>query len=155
MSSLIAAIAIAVSSPAFGATPTKTSGEVTDDVLVFSCGSFDVRDNLYFTWRGTEHYDAAGDLIRLVEEVSGVDRLYNPLNDKSVSGTYHNSHTLDLANGFVTQSGLVFRIIVPGIGALFLDVGKYVIDFDHGLTLLAGRHDYFEGNLTGICAYLA
>jgi hypothetical protein len=152
---LLVIIAIVVASPAGAVPPTKTSGNVTDDVFAFSCGSFDVRDDFEFSWQGTEHYDRDGNLIRVVEQISGVDRLYNPLNGKSVSGTYYNSETVDLANGDVSQNGSIFRIIVPGSGALFIDVGKYVIDFDEGLTFLAGRHDFFDEDFAEICAYLA
>ena len=152
---LLGIVAIVGASPAGALAPTKISGHETNDVFAFSCGSFDVRDDLEFTFRGTEHYDRAGNLIRIVEQISGVDRLYNPLNGKSVSGTYDNSETVDLANGDVTQNGQIFRIIIPGRGPLFIDVGKYVFDFEEGLTFLAGRHDFFDENFTAICAYLA
>jgi hypothetical protein len=55
----------------------------------------------------------------------------------------------------VTQNGSIFRIVVPGSGPIFLDVGKFVIDFDEGLTLLAGNHDLFDEDFSEICAYLA
>jgi len=148
-------VALAGPSPAGALPPTKISGHVTNDVFAFSCGSFDVRDDLEFTFRGTEHYDRAGNLIRVVEQISGVDRLYNPLNGKSVSGTYNNSETVDLAGGDATQNGHIFRVIIPGRGPLLIDVGKYIIDFEDGLTFLAGRHDFFDENFAEICAYLA
>jgi hypothetical protein len=64
----------------------------------FSCSTFDVYDNSEFSWHGTRHFDSDGNLLRIVEQISGVDTLYDPLNGKSVSGTYYNSETLDFAN---------------------------------------------------------
>jgi hypothetical protein len=151
----VVVIAVAMASPAVAAIPTRVSGHTSFDAFAFSCGSFDVWDDSEFSWHGTRHFGSDGEVLFRVEQISGVDRLYNPLNDKSVSGTYHNSETLDLANGDVSQNGSIFRIVVPGSGPIFLDVGRYLIDFDEGLTLLAGHHDFFNGDFSAICAYLA
>jgi hypothetical protein len=152
---LLVLIAIVMASPAGAAPPTKISGHATGDAFAFSCEAFDVRDDFEFSWHGTEHYDRDGNLIRVVERLWGVDRLYNEDNGKSVSGAFNNSETIDLVNGTATQNGSTFRIIVPGQGALFIDVGKYIIDFEEGLTFLAGRHDAFDEDFDAICAYLA
>jgi hypothetical protein len=43
----------------------------------------------------------------------------------------------------VTQNGTLGRITVPGEGAFFFDVGKYLIDFEGGLVFLEGSHHAF------------
>ena len=40
----------------------------------------------------------------------------------------------------MTQNGTLGRITVPGEGAFFFDVGKYIIDFEEDLVFLAGSH---------------
>jgi len=155
---LFSAVAIALFgtlSPAGASAPTTTSGDETVDTFAFSCGTFDVWDYIEFSWSGTEHYDADGNLIRVEERVYGFDRLYNKTTGESVEGTYSNHETVDLANGDVTQNGQIFRIVIPGAGAIFLDVGKFVITFGEGLTFLAGHHDFFDEQVEAICAYLA
>jgi len=66
-----------------------------------------------------------------------------------------NSEVVDLVNGGITENGSTFKIIVPGAGAVFLDVGKFIIDFENGLEFLAGRHDFFDGDVAALCAVLA
>ena len=136
--------------------PVETSGsEFGDEPIGVDCGTFEVWDDFELHWRGVEFYDDEGNLVRVVEHIWGVDRLYNPENGKSVSGTFNNSETVDLVNGRITENGSIFRIILPGSGAVFLDVGKFIISFETGLEFLAGRHDYFDGDTAALCAALA
>ena len=51
-----------------------------------------------------------------------------------MTGTINSGETVDFVNGTVTQNGTVGRITVPGEGAFFFDVGKYIIDFEKGLS---------------------
>jgi hypothetical protein len=45
---------------------------------------------------------------------------------------------------------------VPGSGAVFLDVGRVIFDFDEvRLVFLAGQHQFFEGDVEGLCAALS
>jgi hypothetical protein len=36
---------------------------------------------------------------------------------------------------------------VPGSGAVFVDVGRFVFDFEDGLVFLKGMHPFFEGDV--------
>ena len=135
--------------------PVGTSGTDSSNEPVLDCGTFTVWDQFEFSWNGREIFDKEGNLIRVVERVWGTDHLYNPTNGKSVEGTVTANEVVDLVDGQITENGSVFRIIVPGMGAVFVDIGKFVIDFDDGLIFLAGRHDFFDGDSAALCALLA
>jgi hypothetical protein len=141
---------------AWAVPPVQIAGSIQGNDPIADCGSFEVWDEFTLSWRGTEHYDQDGNIVRVVEHVWGVDRLYNPDNGKSLDpATFNQGEAVDLVEGQVKVSGVVFRITVPGSGAVFLDVGRYIIDFDEGLVFLAGQHQFFEGDLDGLCAALS
>lgn len=146
---------LAPASSAMAGPPVTTSGSEAGDVFLADCGSFDLRDSFTFTWKGKEFYDADGNLTRVVMHVGGSDTFYNSVTGESVTGTINSGETLDLVDGTVTQNGTIGRITVPGEGAFFFDVGKYIIDFEDGLTFLAGRHHaFFEEDYTRLCDLL-
>ena len=150
------AAALASAPPGMAAPPVTTSGVFTDDAFVADCGAFDLRDRFVFDWKGKEFYDEDGNLTRVVEHVGGSDTFYNSVTGESVTGTINSGETLDFVNGTVTQSGTIGRITIPGEGAFFFDVGKYIIDFEDGLIFLAGRHHaFFEGDYSRLCELLA
>jgi|GEM_PF-2494402 hypothetical protein len=147
---------IAAASGANAGVPLNTTGSVDDDVFVANCGAFDVRDHLRLESRGKIFLDRAGNPARIVQQVSGSDTFYNSVSGKSVTGTINSGEIVNLIDGTVTQSGSVGRITVPGLGVVFFDVGKFIIDFDSGLVFLAGHHhDFFEGNFAPLCALLS
>jgi hypothetical protein len=93
--------------------------------------------------------------VRIVEQVSGTDTFYNSVTGESVTGTINAGEIVDLVDGTVTESGTVGRITVPGLGVVFFDVGKFIIDFDEGLVFLAGHHHaFFEEYYAQLCALL-
>ena len=93
--------------------------------------------------------------MRIVEHVSGTDTFYNSVTGESVTGTINAGETVNFVDGTVTENGTVGRITVPGLGVVFFDVGKFIIDFDEGLVFLAGRHHaFFEEDYAPLCALL-
>ena len=44
------------------------------------------------------------------------------------SGSFPLSETVDVVENQVKVGGVIFRITVPGSGAVFLDVGRFIID---------------------------
>jgi hypothetical protein len=132
------------------------SGSFSGDDPIADCGTFEVRDEFTLNFRGIERYDREGNLVQVVEHIFGVDRLYNSVTGKSLKpASFNQGETVDIVEGQVKVSGVIFRITVPGSGAVFLDVGRFIIDFDEGLVFLAGQHQFFEGDLDGLCAALS
>ena len=150
------AVMLAVSAAASAAPPVTTAGTETDDVFLADCGAFDLRDRVAFEWNGKMFFDDEGQLTRIVEHVGGSDTFYNSVTGKSVTGTINSGETVDFVKGTVTQNGAVGRISVPGEGAFFFDVGKFIIDFEEGLVFLAGSHHaFFEEDYSRLCELLA
>lgn len=140
---------------ASAAKPVATSGSDSGNMMVADCGTFEVWDEYELFWSGYVHFDREGNPVRIVQHVWGSDRLYNSVTGKSFSGTINSGEIVDLVEGQAIQSGTIFRIVVPGSGAVFLDVGRYVFDFEDGLVFLKGRHQFFEGDFEGLCAALS
>ena len=150
------AFAVVVSTtPAAAVQPVPVQGTVSDNVPVVDCGAFQVSDEYTTSWSGHLLFDRAGNPVRIVEHLWGSDRLYNPVNGSSVSDTINASEIVDIANGQAIEAGQDFRVLVPGVGALFLDIGRFVIDFNDGLVFLKGRHQFFGGDVGALCAALS
>jgi len=150
------AVMLVISPAASADLPEHISGTVTDDAFLADCGDFDLRDSFTFEFEGTVFSDADGNVTRVVEHVGGSDTFYNSVTGESVTGTINSGETVDLVNGTVTQNGTIGRITVPGEGAFFFDVGKFIIDFEEGLVFLAGSHHaFFEEDYDRLCELLA
>lgn len=149
------AVMLAVSAAASAGPPVTTSGTEADDVFIADCGAFDLRDRFTFEWNGKRFFDDEGNLNRIVEHVGGSDTFYNSVTGKSVTGTINSGETVDFVNGTVTQNGTIGRITVPGEGAFFFDVGKFILDFEDGLVFLAASHHaFFEEDYARLCELL-
>jgi hypothetical protein len=150
------AVMLVISPAASADRPVHISGFVEDDVFQADCGDFDLRDHFTFDFNGTVFSDDDGNVTRVVEHVGGSDTFYNSVTGESVTGTINSGEILDFVKGTVTQNGTVGRITVPGEGAFFFDVGKFIIDFEEGLVFLAGSHHaFFEGDYDRLCELLA
>jgi hypothetical protein len=154
---VLAAVVVLLTASAAGAdTPVHFTDFEEDDVFLTDCGDFDLRDHFTFDADVTVFTNDAGDPTRIVEHVGGSDTFYNSVTGESVTGTINAGEIVDLVGGTVTESGSVGRITVPGLGVVFFDVGKFVIDFDQGLVFLAGSHHaYFEEDYAALCELLA
>ena len=149
------AVMLAISPAASADTPVTISSTGAGDVFLADCGDFDLRDRFTFEENGKMFFDDEGNLTRIVEHVGGSDTFYNSVTGESVTGTINSGETVDFVNGTVTQNGTIGRITVPGEGAFFFDVGKYIVDFENGLVFLAGSHHaFFEEDYSRLCELL-
>ena len=147
---------IAGATGAHAGVPLTVEESAEGDEFLTDCGDFDLRDHFTFEIHGKVFLDDAGNPVRIVEQVSGTDTFYNSVTGESVTGTINAGETVDLVDGTVTENGTIGRITVPGLGVVFFDVGKFIIDFDEGLVFLAGRHHaFFEEDYAQLCALLS
>ena len=137
--------------------PPEVVGPIHDEgtTPIASCGTFDIVDNFNLNFTLRFMVDKTGTQIRLVEEVWGVDTLTNSVTGKSFPGPYHNNTFVDFRTGTAMLTGVIFRVNLPSVGALFFDVGRIVIAEDGTVIASAGRHDFFDGNLDALCAALS
>lgn len=99
------------------------------------------------------HFDAQGD-IEWVNVTTSDYRITmtNPANGISL-WTPSPEHIIETAFD-TTNSGLVFRFVLPGVGLLTLDAG--LVNFaNSGEVTVSGPHMILEGDVTPLCEALA
>ena len=146
---------LGIAPSAWAVPPTRFSDSDAGTFPIVNCGSFQVFDQSTLNLRGTEHYNSSGNPIRLDFHVWGTDRFFNPTNGKSFSGSFSQRASVDLVSGQEAVSGIAFRIVVPGSGAVLLDVGRVVFDPDNNVMFVAGPHQLLEGDVAEVCAALS
>ncbi len=120
------------------------------------CGQFDLYDDWVLEWQGKEFLDEDGNVTRVVEHVWGSDTFRNSETGETLTGTISAGEIVDLEAGTVTESGTIGRITVAGVGVVFFDVGKFIIEFGEGVVFLAGRHHaFFEEDYGALCDALS
>ena len=122
--------------------------------MVTDCGSFQVIDYFVGDWTRTLFYDEAGNLDYYRVQLSGTDTLTNSVTGKAYSGYAHAVTTRDLVEGTRTDAGIYWHITVPGMGAVFLDVGRIVFQGRGNVIFEAGPHQEIDGDFTALCAAL-
>lgn len=146
--------AIAGATPA-QAQPIPTAGSASGDTFIADCSAFQVFDQYVTNWSGIIKTDSSGAPIGVVQRLWGSDRLYNSVTGKSVSDTVHSGEQVDFIAGTATGTGNTFRVVLPGLGTVFVDVGRIVIDFSSGPEFAAGQHQYFGLDFAQLCAVLS
>jgi len=123
------------------------------DVLV-DCGSFQVLDVYEQTEIFRWFYDQEGNLVQVVGQNWGTDTFTNSVTGKAYPMSFHNNIFFDYspAPRRTANIGVIYRLIVPGAGAVFLDVGRLVFQRGSGLIFQAGPHQLFDGDFESLCA---
>ena len=89
------------------------------------------------------------------EQVSETDTFTNSVTGKALPTRFHNAVHIDPNTGLGANTGVIFRLTVPGSGAVFLDVGRIVTNQAGDIvTFQAGPHQFFSGDLAGLCGAL-
>jgi hypothetical protein len=91
--------------------------------------------------RVTTFFDKAGAPVRAQIKVDAGGAVTNPETGESMASPIHQTIIEDLVEGTVTQVGLVFKATVPGVGVVFHDVGRVVVDAEDNVIFEAGPHD--------------
>ena len=103
-------------------------------------------------------FDKAGNLVKGVEEVSGTDTFINATTGQELTGRFRNNVLIDFTSEppLGANTGIIFKVTVPGSGAVFLDVGRIVTDRSGEIiTFQKGPHQFYDGDFAGLCAALA
>jgi len=149
--------ALAPASPAFAAAPVvegPTHAEGTSEIA--DCGSFTILDQFSTDFTLRLFFDRDGTLVRLEEQVSGTDTFVNSETGEAIPTSFHNAVHIDPDAGLGANTGVVFRVTLPGSGAVFLDVGRIVTNQAGTIVAFeAGPHQFFGGDFAGLCEALA
>jgi hypothetical protein len=118
-------------------------------------GSFKVLDRYSIDFTFRNFYDKNGNPVKVQEKVSGTDTFINSVTGKAYSGRIHHTVHIDPATGLGATTGVIYKLTVPGSGAVFVDVDRIVTN-EAGdiITFQAGKHQFFSGDFAGLCRAL-
>jgi len=150
-------LALAVAPPVASASaPVHDEGSESGFVFVTDCGDFEIWDDYETNWSSKVFHDDEGSTTRVVEHVWGSDTFVNTTSGESVSGTFNNGEIVDLTEPTVTQNGSNGLITLPGVGLVFVDVGRYVLNIDtFEFTFVKGKHGFIDEDYTRLCEVLS
>ena len=152
----IAAMTCSVATWADRSTQSPISEQVTGQ-WVTDCGDFLVLEDYRIEGFQRSYFREDGSLSRVFGHVSYPDSVFYNAADPSywVPGkptTNSNWVYFDESGNPISQArmGASLRIILPGYGPVYVDVGRWVFDTTLGeFVFMAGQHDHFEGLLQG------
>jgi hypothetical protein len=125
---------------------------------LIDCGTFMVHDRFELTYTLRLRFDKEGNLVKGVEQVSGTDTFINATTGKEIAAPFHNNVLIDFTSDppLGATAGVIYKVTVPGAGAVFLDVGRIVTDQSGEIIAFqAGPHQFFDGEVDALCAALA
>ena len=158
------ALLLAVSALAFPAagfsTPPVTETMPIDETFVLPAGtegnpcSFDLTYHNEGTFILTTHFDSAGNPVRIFARSSPGHFLETYVaNGKQITARSTAAAHLDLATNTLVGTGNQRHFIVPGVGIVFAQAGRFVIDFPDGGIISVSGLDIPQGE--EFCAALA
>lgn len=126
-------------------------------VEIYDCGSFQLLDVYELNYTEKLFLDEQGNRVRLLEHVWGIDTLTNSVTGKAYPMSYSNNVIVDFTTTPPTgaNAGIIFRLIIPGQGAVALDVGRIVVDRGGNVYFQAGPHQFVDGDLEILCEVLS
>jgi hypothetical protein len=161
--SLAAVVAVALSLGAVSATTAASTTHrfVPVDVSFSDAGlcGFQLDFRIEGTLQVTDFFDASGTLYKQISTGASLFTITNPANGKTARTTQSFNQTITFTpEGFidtVTESGLVFNFVLPGVGTVFMDVGTLRIDSGGNILFVHGPHQGLAGDIAGFCNALA
>jgi hypothetical protein len=154
---VLGSLAVSLGAPTATASgPVMDSGSISGFVFVTDCGDFEIWDDFETFFSAKVFLDAEGSASRVVEHIWGSDTFVNTTTGASVSGTFNNGEIVDLSESSVNQNGTNGLITLPGVGLVFIDVGRYVFNFETSeFTFLSGKHGFIDEDYTKLCEVLS
>ena len=148
---------------ALASVPAAAAGEpvfegpftVAGEAVLADCGGFLVLDRYALTFRVARHFDLNGAEVRVIEHVVATDTLVNSATGAAYTTTARSTAVIDPQGDRAAFTGVIYRLAVPGAGAVFLDAGRVVVDRDGAIHFQAGPHQLYSGDVAGLCAALA
>jgi hypothetical protein len=123
--------------------------------FIGSCGGFDMVDHFSIDSTLRLFFDRAGNLVSGVESVQGVDTFVNSVTGASISGRFANSVLIDFTTGLGASAGIGFKLVVPGTGPVFMEIGRLISNRDGSIvTFQAGPSQFTDGDFAAVCQAL-
>lgn len=123
--------------------------------MIADCGDLLVLDRHALTYRVARHFDLNGAKVRVIEHVVAADTLVNSATGVGYTTTARSTAVIDPQRDRAVFTGVIYRLAIPGAGAVFLDVGRVTADRQGNVSFQAGPHQFYDGDVAGLCAALA
>ena len=121
---------LVLASPAFALKPVVVFDyEGPDDLFIVDCGDYEVRTSSWAKITVTDYFDQDGNFVREHWQFHIFDEIYynSAVPDIYISnqgaGNGENVSQWYYADGTMMEAGMPFRIMLPGIGKLFMMAG--------------------------------
>jgi hypothetical protein len=146
-------VSLAAASSAAASKPVVEEEHSAATVPIWDCGDFQILDRFVLDGTLRYFYDKEGKLEKIIKVFSGTDTFINSETGKEIpTTTIHNSVMYDPETDLYAVNGVTFRVTVPGSGAVFLNVGRFVANEDlTNVTFEAGPLQFFDGDVEGLC----
>jgi hypothetical protein len=127
--------------------------------VIADCGSFQVLDHYVAERLIIRFFYDTGIRERDIRQFSGADTYINSVTGKSYTATFHNTTFIDFDTSGnrieLANSGVGFRLTLPGGGVVFSDIGRFEVDAQGNVIWQAGPHHFLDGDFAGLCAAMA
>src|SRR5215207_326679 len=142
------------SKPAAAQSPIVTFVEHREgSVQIADCGTFQIIDDFAGNLTVTVFFDNDGE-SRLDIDFQGIDSIRTSSGESSYTSPFHNKILVDLDAALGNAVGVNFAVTVPGYGAVFMDVGRLVVDEERNLHFRAGPHQAVDADYARLCEAL-
>jgi hypothetical protein len=151
-----ALLGLGVASATAAASTTTIVVNVNDSSTDTETCGFPLDVHTQGSFKHTEFFDTNGNLVKVIETNTGgpfTITITNPANGKTA--TTQSQTFVVVATDPVRISGIVGNFVLPGTGAILMDVGTIVFDSNGNVLMIGGPHQQFVGDLEGFCAAMA
>jgi len=147
--------AFAVPSGSFAAKPMVSHEHVEGDPEpIAECESFTILIQSSYDLTERRFFDRKGTLTKLEGSASGTDTFINSETVKAIEAPFRNNFLGDPQTPQRASTGVIFKVTVPGAGAVMLEIGRLVFQAGE-LVFQAGPQQFSDGDLDALCAALA
>jgi hypothetical protein len=123
-------------------------------VILAKCKGFRLTEMFTLDIRTTTFFNQQGDAVRTTLHVNFVGVITNSASGNTYRDSADHTVTRDLTTGEETTVGLIFNVVVPGVGPVAHDTGKIVVDANDDVTFVGGPHTVSLGTAQDPCTVL-
>jgi hypothetical protein len=122
--------------------------------VLAECEGFVLTETFTLDGRARTFSNKQGDPVRVTIHADFVGVITNSASGNTFRDSSHQQITQDLITGEETTVGLIFNIVVPGLGPVAHDTGKIVLDASRNVTFVGGPHTVSLGTAKDPCTVL-
>ena len=123
-------------------------------LVLAKCKGFKLTETFSLDIRFTTFFNQQGDAVRMTIHADFAGVITNSASGNTYRDSAHHQVTRDLTTGTQTTAGLIFNVVVPGVGPVAHDTGKIVVDANGKVTFVGGPHTVSLGTAQDPCTVL-